>query len=132
MLLQEKTWKETWGTVDWKRSWVAIQQVSSFFKTRTDTEIKDPNGETVLMKAAFTGNIKICEMLLKAGANVNAVDNEGKSTLILTTEHHLHRNICKFMKTLIRAGADINLQDKEGNNALMHAVMQRAHLLSNF
>ena len=127
MFLQEKTWEETWGTVDWKRPNMAIQQVSSFLKMWTDTEIKDPKGETVFMKAALTGNLKSCALLLKAGANINAVNNEGKSTLILAIEQHRHRNTCAFVKKLIGAGTDINLQDKGGNNALMHAVMQRLH-----
>ena len=127
MLLQGKTWEETWGTVDWGKPWLAVKQVSSLLENGTPTEIPDAKGETVFMKVAQTGNIKISKMLLKAGANINAVNNEGKSTLILIIEHHLHRNVCNPIKTLIKAGIDVNLQDKDGNNALMHAVMQRAH-----
>lgn len=46
-------------------------------------EAKDAQGCTPLLRAALTGNDKACKLLLAAGANRHAVNNEGASALHL-------------------------------------------------
>ena len=80
--------------------------------------ILDPGGKTVLISA-----ISKCtsegshELLLSAGAGVNAVDVNKNTGLIIAAEQNVdHGADC--VKLLIKAGAIINLINNKGLNAL--------------
>lgn len=52
------------------------------------------------------------------GAKVNALDNEGKTPLILTSKgYEEHRNL-ECLKKLLLAGADKTIADKAGKRAI--------------
>ena len=55
--------------------------------------------------------------LLDANAEINAIDNDGKTALMYAC---LNGNTSMTLK-LLEAKADINCQDKSGRTALMHA-----------
>ena len=60
--------------------------------------------------------------LIKAGANVNAVNEEGKSVLMKCSENISNPDISRVIKTLISRGARINARDKNSMTALMYAA----------
>ena len=66
--------------------------------------IGETDNGTPLMLAAASGNIKILDSLLKAGAEVNAVGKDGSSALKLAIKN----GNSKCVDLLIRAGADVN------------------------
>ena len=88
---------------------------------------KDPNasttmgndaGDTVLMHSAHWGYLTACEKLIKAGANVNATDGNGKTALYRTVElWNSSRHITTIspdapaiVKLLIANKADVDIQ----------------------
>jgi hypothetical protein len=71
------------------------------------------NGKTVLMKAVMFDKVKIVEMLIKAGANVNA-QCYGNTALHMAT---LYNNLL-CMKLLLDAGADLDIRDRHGKTAI--------------
>jgi ankyrin repeat protein len=55
-------------------------------------------GNTVLIFAAYCGHIEIVKLLLEKGADIDAINNYGKTALMLT--------LCpEIKKILIEAGA---------------------------
>ena len=81
---------------------------------------------TALMKAAMSNNTAKVARLIKAGANVNATNNDGLNALIWNSgETALMRaawhNAADAAKLLIEAGADVNATDNDGKTALMLA-----------
>lgn len=78
--------------------------------------------KSTLNKALFISieneNIKLCNLLLKYGADINAKDEEGNTPVIKASEFN-NNDMVKF---LIENGADINLKNDEGEVALIQAV----------
>ena len=75
---------------------------------------------TPLMRASMMGDVEICTILLKYGANVDARNSEGVTPLMLAA-----MNGQRFvLSVLIEKGASANISDEYGNVALHYAVWQ--------
>jgi ankyrin repeat protein len=108
-------------------------------------ESVEENGRRPLHKAAGQNNATICQILLKAGARLDHVDNDGCSPLVLAIQrgHHFTVNVLleaypsiatidpavypllhasvrdiDLLSRLLDWGADINAVDNDGNTAL--------------
>jgi ankyrin repeat protein len=75
--------------------------------------------DRALFKAAERGNIKAVKQQLAAGADVNAKDDGGVTTLQLAA-HWGHKEIAEL---LIAEGADINAKDEDGHTPLHQAAL---------
>ena len=64
--------------------------------------------------AADRGNLSIANLLLQAGATVDAVDNYGQTALHLAA----HFGYIQVVEALLNAGADKAVKDKHGKTAL--------------
>ncbi|XP_076353191.1 uncharacterized protein LOC143248591 isoform X2 [Tachypleus tridentatus] len=73
------------------------------------------NGQTALMLAVSQNNVKVVEMLLEAGAEVNLQDNDGSTALMCAAEHG-HRELVKLL--LCHPDCDLYLTDRDGSTAL--------------
>lgn len=73
---------------------------------KCDLEIRDNEKSTVLHEACFKGHLKIVKCLVKNGAKVNAVNNDGESPLFLAT----CANRTEIIQFLIENGADVNIK----------------------
>jgi hypothetical protein len=83
----------------------------------------DPNGNhkkgkglTYLMKASSEGHIGIVKLLVKRGAYINQVNNNGTALLFATEGGHL-----EIVKYLLKKGADPTLSDQKGFTPLLCA-----------
>lgn len=74
---------------------------------------------TPLILASIHGYNDLAKELIKAGANVNFKDNNGKTPLIFAAENG-HKYIAQM---LLSAGADINGKDNFGYTALKAAFL---------
>jgi len=82
-----------------------------------------------LLSASIKGNTKIADLLLKAGADVNAKDNDGWTTLMWA----LFNENMDMMELLLKAGADVNAKSNEGNRILWFAMSpDQANLLKQY
>ena len=77
-------------------------------------------GVSVLMPAAACErNLKCVRILVKAGANVNAVSDIGSTALMFAAE----KGNVDCMKYLIRKGADVNARSTLGETALIYVAV---------
>ena len=106
-------------------------------------DLKDEeDGQTVLMHAAKNNNIDIIAELLVKGADLNVLNNAGKSTIQLAKEEYSHDAVKllevwgnqealnkemmraarqgrgRLVSGLLRFGADLQATDEEGNTVL--------------
>ena len=94
--------------------WGADANAKDIFR---DTEHAN-YGTTALMYSAEEAHVEIVELLLKAGADINAKDNAESTALIQVAD------VWNFgvVKHLIDAGADVNAKNWLGDTALIRAV----------
>ena len=77
--------------------------------------------------AVYTGNVEAAEMMLRAGADLEALDHEGCTALQLANIASSNR---PMVVLLIKAGANLNTRDFTGMTPLMYAA-RRQHGLKN-
>lgn len=104
---------------------------------RIDVDAREPDGATLLMQAAMLNSVKTAKMLIEAGADVNAVDDEGRSALHFAAMQPLAgavhagypggepgpRGGGEMVETLVAAGAEIEVKDRDGLTPLDIARM---------
>ena len=76
-------------------------------------------GDTTLIQASRYGHYKCIDLLLTAGADVNANNSDGFNALHITDNDLYFGNLSRCIKRLLRAGIHINkLSKSQGKNAL--------------
>lgn len=80
-----------------------------------DINMQCNSGWTALMYASYNGNNTICNMLIKAGADINVCTKTTKKTaLYLAIDNMKTSSNIVVVKTLIDAGAYLNMCTNEG------------------
>lgn len=85
-----------------------------------DPDFKDTDGTRPLHAAMMlteSNILQIVNNLIRAGANINAQDDDGDTPLILAAG----MGVVSAVESLLNAGADKTLTNKEGKNALEQA-----------
>ncbi|MFH1415362.1 MAG: ankyrin repeat domain-containing protein [Elusimicrobiota bacterium] len=74
--------------------------------------------ETALMVAACYNYVRMAELLIESGADVNLCDIDGITPLVFAA----HNNSFEVARLLLENGVDVNTKEKNGATALMIAV----------
>ncbi|EMJ97772.1 ankyrin repeat domain-containing protein [Leptospira alstonii] len=78
--------------------------------------LADPVLDSEFLRSVQEGDPKKTQLLIQAGAAVDATDSRGKTALMLAD----HRP--EVAEVLIRAGANVNAQDKDGSSVLLESL----------
>ena len=92
--------------------------VKSYLDRRLSVTVTDYLGDTALIAATSGGYDEIVQMLLAAGAPVNAANQDQRTALMAAAL----RGDVKLVRMLLVAGAAVNAKDKQGETALFDAV----------
>ena len=87
----------------------------------------DNTGETVLMAAASGVSDRKLQMLLAAGADLKATNDEGETSLMkaVQLQHSVSpQDRLPMIQLLVKNGANVNATDKRGNSPLLLSVVQ--------
>lgn len=82
-------------------------------ETGANLEYRDSEGRTALARALENGHLRAAKVLIKSGADVNAVYND-RSLLM----HVVNANSLLMAQVLMDAGVDINYRNAGGESAL--------------
>ena len=88
---------------------------------------EDRDGNTVLMEAASGGSVETLSLILNAGADIRATNNDGQTALMkaVALDHRYNPSArLPMIELLLNKGADINAKDKDGRTPLLHSVVQ--------
>jgi ankyrin repeat protein len=117
--------KNSWGgtPLQWAVDAGEEEVIDLLLAAKADVNIKDNEDRTCLMAAAnYEGDqyVRIVQKLLKAGAEINAIDVHGATPLMYATNNFKTANT----EILLKAGADVNAADKMGFTVLMKAAQR--------
>ena len=104
-----------------------LRRVKQLINEGVDINVVDMFGHTPLTIAVQSGNLKIAEVLIAAGADVNS-DHEGLTPLI----HASFLGLLDMAKLLVANGAHVNHRDDRGDTALMFASRRGSLKLVQF
>jgi len=96
-----------------------MQVIEELLRKRADPNVGDSRNTPPLMDAAFYCREKVVPLLLTRGAKIDAVDFDGYSALMWSTQN------CRdgaMASVLLRYGAKVNLRTKDGTTALIAAA----------
>lgn len=90
-------------------------------------EVTDNEGDTPFMIAASTNGIESMKVLVKAGAQVNRVNNRGESALIQATQYGNWESVGTMLNFIVdnKALIDLEIKDKGGYRAIEHAIVYK-------
>ncbi|MHC2990496.1 ankyrin [Pontibacter sp. HJ8] len=88
-----------------------------FTSCQTDTTMHIQTADNTILKAVVTKNLNVVAKALKNGADVNAIDHQKRSLLLLATQN----NDLKMAQLLVAKGADVNQQDIIKDSPFLYA-----------
>lgn len=110
---------------DWLNSSIDNRTSSFSEKQIKSINIKNKNGWSPLMIAAFSGDKQACNILISLGANVNDANQNGTTPLMYAKDFCLSQDNFDFCKFLIQKGANPNQKDHFGKNVLDYAIANK-------
>jgi ankyrin repeat protein len=92
-------------------------------RDNSQLNVPDTNGQTALHLAMFSGSVTAAEVLIKAGANLNARDQKGRSPLYIYCAEggNFGEDIPKL---LLVNGADANLRNSHGKRCISTLILE--------
>lgn len=92
-----------------------LDAIRQHIKADSDLNIKEPSRKsTPLITAAAFDEPDAAQILVNAGANINATNTDGSTALITAAAF----GKTEVAEVLIKAGADLNIQNNDGSTAL--------------
>ncbi len=103
------------------------EKVLKLLKLGADIDVRSSKGKSALHCAAKAGFRKVIDVLLENGANIDAVDHKGDSSLIEAIRSTIKNREKQraTIETLLNKGANINLKNKNGQTPLQIAQQMR-------
>ena len=95
----------------------------SIYQQNFDKDVKGYESLTPLHYASEYGHLQIVEYLISISANIEAIDENGKTALLYASQNG-HLQIVEY---LISRGADINVKDEDGDYSI-HYACAKGHL----
>lgn len=92
--------------------------INFLIQNQAKIDVTDVDGETALMHACRSGQLKYVNLLLDSGAKLELQTNVDSWTALMTASKWGHADI---VQELVKRGADVNRKNSNGWTALMIA-----------
>ena len=89
-------------------------KIRYFIHSGIDINVRDDEGQSALMKAAFVNADEVATILIRSGADINVKDNQGQTPFMMAALSDSKA----VAETLAEFGADVDAVDNQGNKAL--------------
>lgn len=105
------------------------QKVIALLNQKVDPDARDSFGGTALHAAMFQNNLRIVELLLDAGFDINAIGPRNGYT---PAHDAVWANNLPALKILVERGADLTIKALDGNTPLEKAKQEQKTKLVNY
>ena len=110
--------------------WSAIQEgdfvlAQHLFDEGASLEQTNLKGQTPLMYEVSFGRWPSVRFLKQLGANIDAVDDTGRSALHLLVEHAIQVKTDEYLREFLSWRPNVNIQDRQGMTPLMTASVRK-------
>jgi methionyl-tRNA formyltransferase len=105
-----------------------LNELNKLLKTEIKIETKTREGWNALIIAAFNGSYDCVKLLLKFGANPNAVNTNGTTVLMYAKENAIKNNDTKLLDLLLKNGARLEDKDIYGKTVLCWLIDENEYL----
>jgi hypothetical protein len=114
-----------------------IGYIEKLIERGVNVNEKDYEGYTALMVASgilydITANVPVIELLIKHGADINAVGWRQNITALIAASGFQNRSNLSATELLIKNGANVNAVDIYGNTPLMYSAGIQMPYMANF
>ena len=92
-----------------------IAAVRSLLAKKADVNASQPDGATALQWAAYSNNLQLADVLIKAGADVKLANHDGATPMFLAATN----GSAAMLDRLLKAGADPNESEPNGETPVM-------------
>jgi methionyl-tRNA formyltransferase len=89
-------------------------RLSRYEKNLVNIDDRNSKSWTLLMVAAYNGNLALAEFLISRGADVNAQNYKGTTVLMYAKDYALAKGDSTLFKLLLSHGADVAVADYTG------------------
>ena len=105
----------------WKEN---VEAIRFLLNAGADPNIANAVGATCIHHAVFGGcNKETLQIIIEYGANVNAIDKNSRTALMLACQ----KGNVEAINVLLNAGADINIRNANGSACILFAVVGGCH-----
>lgn len=131
----EKLNRRGWSSVHWTSHSGCVDIVQYLIDSRVNIDIAPFRGTTPLMIASLYGHLDVVKCLVENGAQVNRMDQDGKTALFhfeeLKTESEQINQI-EIIKYLVLKGSQLDHVDIDGTTFLGYAIATKNLLLVKY
>lgn len=99
-----------------------VRLVNELLGKSVPVDAREPNGSTALSGAAVGGQLRMVQLLLERGADVNSINGVLGRTALMNAAEMGHVDVARY---LLARGADPELRDANGQTAREIAVSNR-------
>lgn len=92
-----------------------------------DIDVRSSKGKSALHCAAKAGFLKVIDLLIEKGANIDAIDNKGETPLVEAIRSTIknREKLHQAMEVLLKKGADPNIKNNNAMSPLQIAQQKR-------
>lgn len=102
-----------------------LTELHSLIAAGADVNVRNKDGITPLISAAWDGEIEIVKALLAANADVNAGDSDINAGPLYRAAEN---GFTEIVRLLLAAGANVNARETQSNSTPLYMAVQNGHV----
>ena len=92
----------------------SLKEIKELVAQKANVNVRNPNGDTLLITATLSGDIEMAQILIQGGADVNLKSSKDGLTPLMIAAYN---GDMEMIDLLLKNKADVNAANQEGQTA---------------